>query len=180
MSARIERATAKRPVAIKKETKSSDTTIIGFDAERFRAPFVLRCGAICVDYLLLASPPVLGLLIAQSSGDLGAKLMKNQAITFGWMVGILLLVTNFIILPVVFGRTIGKYMTGLRIVQKDGRNLTFASAMLRHLVGYPLTMLTGGIGFLLAAFNKKGKALHDFVSGTIVVQASRRPVVNRE
>jgi uncharacterized RDD family membrane protein YckC len=179
MSAQVEQAANNPAVPVKNEIKSDNPAIVGFDAERFRAPFVLRCGAICIDYLLLASAPVLGLLIAQSSGDTGAKMMKSQAITLGWLIALLVVVTNFVVLPAILGRTIGKFMTGLQIVQKDGRNLTFVSAMLRHLVGYPVSLLTAGIGFLLAAFNQKGKALHDFIAGTIVVQAKRRMVVNR-
>jgi uncharacterized RDD family membrane protein YckC len=92
----------------------------------------------------------------------------------GWLIALLVLVTNFIILPVILGRTIGKFATGLRVVAQDGSNPTFAAAALRHLVGYPLTFLTGGLGFAFAAFNRKGRALHDFVGGTIVVRASRR------
>ena len=62
----------------------------------------------------------------------------------------------------------------LSVVARDGSNPTFLSAIIRHLVGYPLTLVTGGLGFAFAAFNRDGRALHDFLSGTIVVQASRR------
>jgi uncharacterized RDD family membrane protein YckC len=34
--------------------------------------------------------------------------------------------------------------------------------------------LSGGIGFLIASFNEKGRSLTDFVAGTVVVYGRRR------
>lgn len=177
MSSRIETAaaaTASRNAApVKKETPNP-VRVVGFDAERFQAPFALRCGALLIDYLILVSAPAVTFLMASSRGLSGVKLWRDPSLSVGWLIALLVLVTNFIILPVVLGRTIGKFATGLRVVAQDGSNPTFVAAALRHLVGYPLTLLTGGLGFAFAAFNRKGRALHDFVGGTIVVRASRR------
>lgn len=175
MSARVERAAGNQAVS-EEQAARREVRIVGFDAERFKAPFVLRCGAICIDYLLLAAPPVIGLLLAQQTGDIGVKMLKNQSITIGWMVAVLLAITNLIILPVVSGRTAGKFVTGLQVVQNNGANLTFLSAAVRHLIGYPVTILTFGFGFLIAALSPSGRALHDYLSGTIVVRAQRRMV----
>ena len=177
MSSRIETAaaaTASRNTAPAKKETPNPVRVIGFDAERFQAPFALRCGALLIDYLILVSAPAVTFLMASSRGLSGVKLWRDPSLSVGWLIALLVLVTNFIILPVVLGRTIGKFATGLRVVAQDGSNPTFAAAALRHLVGYPLTLLTGGLGFAFAAFNRKGRALHDFVGGTIVVRASRR------
>ncbi|HEX8395883.1 MAG TPA: RDD family protein [Pyrinomonadaceae bacterium] len=177
MSSRIETAAAatasRNNAPVKKETPNP-VRVVGFDAERFQAPFALRCGALLIDYLLLVSAPAVTFLMASSRGLSGVKLWRDPSLSVGWLIALLVLVTNFIILPVVLGRTIGKFATGLRVVAQDGSNPTFVAAALRHLVGYPLTLLTGGLGFAFAAFNRKGRALHDFVGGTIVVRASRR------
>ncbi|MEP6925782.1 MAG: RDD family protein [Pyrinomonadaceae bacterium] len=172
MSARIE--TANKSLARIAETEVEKIRIVGFDAKRFRAPFTLRCAALLIDYLILIIAPVLALMLSRSAGVSGAKIFDNQSYYVGWLISSLLLVTNFVILPAVSGRTIGKAAMGLRVVQKDGRGLTFTSAMLRHLIGYPLTFLSGGLGFLLAIFNAKGRALHDFIAGTVVVQAGQK------
>jgi uncharacterized RDD family membrane protein YckC len=42
--------------------------------------------------------------------------------------------------------------------------------MLRHFVGYPLSFLLFGIGFLMASFTVQGRGLHDIIAGTIVVR----------
>ena len=172
MNARIE--TADKPLARTVAQELERIKVVGFDAERFHAPFVLRCAALLIDYLIILAPPVLALMLSRSAGASGAKIFDNQNYYLGWLISILLLATDFVILPVIIGRTAGKAAMGLRVVQKDGRGLTFTSAMLRHLIGYPLTLLTGGLGFLLAIFNAKGRALHDFLAGTVVVQASQK------
>ena len=172
MSARIE--AANKSLAKTTEPELEKIKIVGFDAVRFRAPFTLRCAALLIDYLVIIAPPVVALMLSRSAGLSGAKIFDNQNYYLGWLIALLLLVTDFVILPVVAGRTVGKAAMGLRVVQKNGRGLTFTSAMLRHLFGYPLTVLTGGLGFLLVIFNAKGLALHDLIAGTVVVQASQK------
>jgi uncharacterized RDD family membrane protein YckC len=62
-------------------------------------------------------------------------------------------------------------VTGLRIERRDGERAGFARTLLRHTLGYLLSLLTLGLGFLLAAFNREGRALHDLLAGTVVVRA---------
>jgi uncharacterized RDD family membrane protein YckC len=124
--------------------------------------------------LILVAVPAITFLWPSASGLSGAKLWRSPSLSIGWLIALLILVLNFIVLPVIFGRTIGKFATGLRVVAEDGSNPTYLAAALRHLVGYTLTLLTGGLGFAFAAFNARGRALHDYIAGTIVVRASRR------
>ena len=176
MSTRIETAASppsRKAVAMTTENPK-EVKIVGFDAERFHAPFALRCGALLIDYLILIAAPAVTFLMAAAKGLSGVKLWRDPSLSIGWLVAFLILITNFVILPVVSGRTIGKFITGLSVVARDGSNPTFLSAIIRHIIGYPLTLLTGGLGFAFAAFNRDGRSLHDFLSGTIVVQASRR------
>jgi uncharacterized RDD family membrane protein YckC len=48
--------------------------------------------------------------------------------------------------------------------------LGIGRAFLRHFVGYPLSALPLGLGFIVAAFNTRGRGLHDLIAGTIVVR----------
>lgn len=147
--------------------------VVDFEPERLKAPFLIRCGALFIDYILLISVPVMSLLIGRLTGD-PAKLLNSEVINAGWLIMILLALTNFVILPMFSGKSIGKFLTGLRIVNKDGNLASFTSILIRHLIGYPLTILTAGLGFLLSLFNRKGRALHDYVSGTMVIYATRK------
>lgn len=143
--------------------------------ERFRAPFSLRCGAFLIDYILLAGIVAFSTLIARFFGG-GARLAGGTVETMGFMIAAGFTVLNFVLLTAWRGQTVGKWATGLRIEQMDGRDLSVLRALLRHIIGYPLSFLTLGIGFLIAAFSTRGLTLHDLIAGTVVVRdiAQRR------
>lgn len=127
-----------------------------------------------IDYTVAVSVAAFATLIARLfSGS--ARLAGNPTVTFGYLVMIAVVLLNFIVLAGYRGQTLGKWATGLRIQQTDGTSLSFARALVRHLVGYPLSLLTFGLGFLIAALNGQDRALHDFVAGTIVVRATSEP-----
>lgn len=152
----------------------TEKVVVDFDAERLKAPFILRLGAILIDYILLISVPVISLLVSRSFGDDGSKLLNSEISNAGWLIMVLLGITNFLIFPMFSGQSIGKMLTGLRIVGKDGKPASFVAILLRNLLGYFITVLTIGLGFLLALFNIKGRALHDFLAGTVVVYGQKR------
>lgn len=159
MSARVERT-------VPAKAAKPEQIIVNFDAARLKAPFLLRCGALLIDYILLVSVPVINLLLARMFEE-PSKFLKSA--NTGWLIMILFALTNFIILPLFSGQTIGKILTGLRIVEINGSAPTFSRLFIRHLIGYPLTFLTLGFGFLFSIMNEKGRALHDFLAGTTVV-----------
>lgn len=162
MTANVER-TALR------QTAETARAHIEAHVERFRAPFSLRCGALLIDYIVLASIVAFSTLIARFFGG-GARLAGGTVETGGFIVALGFTVLNFVLLTAWRGQTVGKWATGLRIEQMDGRDLSVVRALLRHLIGYPLSFLTLGLGFLVAVFNAHGRALHDFLAGTVVVR----------
>ena len=167
MSAPIKRIVFEKPT-------TTEQVIVDFNAERLKAPFLLRCGALLIDYILLVSVPVISLVLGRFFEYDGAKLLNSELSNAGWLILILLVLTNFVILPMFSGQSIGKSLTGLKIVQTDGSAPSVSRLLVRHLFGYPVTVLTLGIGFLLSVFNRKGRALHDFLAGTTVVYGRRR------
>ena len=148
--------------------------VIGFDPERLKAPFSLRCGAAVIDYLLLIVIPVCGLLLSRFLGNDGTRLVNSEINNFAWLLVILVAVCNLILLPVVTGQSIGKMVTGLRIVRLNGETVTTSRILLRQVLGYLLTFITGGLGFFFSVFSGRGRALHDYLSETIVVHGSTR------
>lgn len=138
--------------------------------ERLRAPFSLRCGALLVDYIIVVGLVAFATLLARAfedGGNSGFFLMVGYLTALG--VGFL----NLVVIAGLSGRTLGKWVAGLRIERRDGVPLSFGRALLRHLIGYPLTILTLGLGFLIAAFNSEGRALHDLLAGTVLVRSRR-------
>lgn len=137
--------------------------------KRLRAPFPLRCGAILIDYIVLASLLVVTTLIARMLGG-GARAEGSSAETAGVLITIAMAVLNLGVLPGLTGLTLGKWATGLRIEKNDGGDLGIGRAFLRHFVGYPVSFALLGIGFLMAAVSVHGRGLHDMIAGTIVVR----------
>lgn len=166
MSARAERAVPAR-------TAKPREIISDFDLTILKAPFFLRCGALLIDYILFISIPTITLLIARFLGADGSKLIYGQLNTAGWLIAIIIALSNFIILPMFTGQSIGKMLTGLQIVKIDGHPASFSNLLIRNIVGYLLTAATLGLGLLLALFNSKGRALHDYLAGTVVVYGKK-------
>jgi uncharacterized RDD family membrane protein YckC len=167
MSARVERTIPARSI-------KPEQVIVNFDAEQLRAPFLLRCGAILIDYIILIAAPVLSLIIGRLMEVESTKLLHSSIANTGWLIMVLLALTNFVFLPLLVGQSVGKMLTGLRVVKKDGSAPLLGSLFLRHLIGYPLTALTLGLGFFFSLLNEKGRALHDFIAGTVVIYGQRK------
>ncbi len=167
MNARVERAVPAKAVR-------TEQIVVDFEAERLKAPFLLRCGAILIDYILLIFVPISSLLIGRLMNIESSKLLNSEISNTGWLIMILLALTNFVIFPMFSGQSIGKMLTGLRVVRTDGNAASFSQLLMRHSIGYLLTIATVGLGFLISILNQKGRALHDFVAGTVVVYGTRR------
>ncbi len=136
---------------------------------RFRAPFSLRCGAILIDYILLTAIIVFSTLVSRLQGG-GARTAGSVTETIGIILAVVIAVLDLGILPGLTGLTAGKWATGLRILRADGRGIGIGRAFLRHFVGYPLSFVLFGIGFLVAALSQRGRGLHDVIADTIVVR----------
>ena len=66
--------------------------------------------------------------------------------------------------------TLGKIAFGIRVVDLDGRRISFLRATGR-LVAKTLSVLSLFVGFLMAAIPRRKQALHDIVAGCLVVNA---------
>jgi uncharacterized RDD family membrane protein YckC len=148
---------------------------------RYRAPFALRCGAILIDYILLMLIMTFSTIIARTMGG-GARLAGGTAETVGIVFTLIAAVLDLGVLAGLTGKTLGKWTTGLRIERTDGSVPGIGWALLRHFVGYPVSLFFMGVGFLMAIFVPNGRALHDFMAGTVVIReygsagpATRRP-----
>lgn len=139
------------------------------DGKPLPAPFYLRCGALLIDYIALASIIVFATLIARMFGG-GARSAGNSAETIGLMAAVFFTLMDLAVLPGLTGLTLGKWATGLRIERNNGGDLSIPRALLRHFVGYPLSFAILGLGFLLVAVTVRGRGLHDIIAGTIVVR----------
>lgn len=154
---------------VENEAVESYQSKIAFALTEQTAPFALRCGAMMIDYIIPAAIIVIGTLFTRGLyGSTRVSLSSYDKI--GYITASLVAALNLFLLAPLSGRTIGKWFAGLRIVRKDGKPAAITFILLRHLVGYPLSTLLFFSGFLLAAVTSNGRALHDYLAGTIVVQ----------
>lgn len=153
----------------KRQLRERGGVVVETRRRRVRAPFSLRCGALLVDYTLAVSIIAFATLFARTLGG-SVSLTGEATLGIGYLLSLGVLLVNFLVLPVFTGTTVGKWATGLRIERLSGERLGFGHATLRHTVGYLVSLLTFGLGFLLAAFDAEGRALHDRIAKTIVVR----------
>ena len=143
--------------------------VVQFSPAELQAPFLLRLGAMLIDYMLLMILPVLGLFSAKTIGDM--EIVSDRTL---WFFSILLFLANIVVLPVLAGRSFGKMITGLRIVNQDGSRPERRWILFRQTIGLLISAVTLGLGFLLSVVNGRGRALHDLLAGTVVVHGRRR------
>ncbi|HEX4953277.1 MAG TPA: RDD family protein [Thermoanaerobaculia bacterium] len=131
------------------------------------AGFWRRVGAMLVDGLLV------GALSLLSSFALGGPSSGG-----GVLVAMVVSLVASVVLPVVgwsrWGTTPGKRLLGLYVCTTDGQvGLPFGRALLRF-VGYLVSALPLGIGYVMPLFTVRKRALHDLIAGTYVGYLARR------
>lgn len=140
--------------------------------DEFSAPFLLRCGALLIDYIIFLILPVGGLLSERMFSG-GLNVATDATL---WFIATLLSIANLVFLPLICRQSIGKLLTGLRIISKNGERAGTGTVLIRQTIGYPLTLLSFGLGFLICLFTPKARTLHDYIAGTCVVRATRREI----
>lgn len=160
-----------RPIPVKRPIERE--SVVAFAPESVRAPFLLRCGAAAIDYILVVICPVVFLLLSRAVGNDGSALLNSELNNIGWLLAVLIGLSNLVILPVITGRTLGKFMTGLTVVDRTGRQAGIWAMFLRQTVGYFLVFASAGLGFLTSLFSSKGRALHDYLFGTVVIHGEK-------
>ena len=117
-----------------------------------RASFWVRMGALAIDAVLIA---VIARLIP-GSGDI-------------WL---LLLATYGAVMWKLKGTTVGGIICNLRIVRADGREVDWATSIVRAL-GCFLSLFAVGLGFIWIAVDRERQGWHDKIAGTFVVRTPK-------
>jgi len=120
-------------------------------------PSVLRrFAAYAIDNLLLAAICVLTFILLQEASLLVAF----------WIC----VMFAFLLRPMCelfFGRTIGKFLTGLKVLSTDFQPIGFLQAIVRFLCLFlEVSFVIGIVTFLI---DKKGRRIGDLLAGTVVV-----------
>jgi uncharacterized RDD family membrane protein YckC/type II secretory pathway pseudopilin PulG len=145
---------------------------VGPPDEVVPAGFIRRWAALFLDSLILAIP--LGVIAFIVAIPIGLAMADSELA--GAMAQVVYYVFYFIVAPLYFAgmessvhqATLGKQALGIKVTDDNGKRLSFGHALARWFAA-ALSYLTFFIGFLMAAFTERKRALHDMVAGTLVV-----------
>jgi uncharacterized RDD family membrane protein YckC len=148
-----------------------------------RAGFGIRCLAMAIDilFVVMLDGALLfggGVLIGKTTGIVD-MILTSRGLEFLHLVTPLLkaaLATTvcvpplyFIIMTAVFGQTIGKMITGIRVVRSNGGRVSLPRAFVR-LVGYVVSGVLLFAGFLWILWDPECQGWHDMLADTIVIR----------
>lgn len=133
---------------------------------------VSRFLAFLVDQAVIGGLYALGALLAQAA----LRVVVGQEVVLDdtrWLVVASYLLWAFAYFSTSLaatGRTIGKALLGVMVVEPSGAKVSGRKAMLRT-IAFPLSFLIFGIGLLIGLFRRDRRELHDLIAGTAVIYA---------
>lgn len=78
----------------------------------------------------------------------------------------------FVLMTKFFGQTLGKMVFGLKVVELDGKGLTWGTVIFREWIGRFISA-TIMVLYIVVAFTKKKQGLHDLFADTTVIYEPR-------
>jgi uncharacterized RDD family membrane protein YckC len=137
--------------------------------------FFRRCWAFLIDLLVLSALSILLLYLTYVGISVGlaahnqSLFRDNSSLFLGAFLSAwpFLVAGYFVLLHGMDGRTIGKWLLGLRVVGPDRGPVTYGQAFLRW-VGYAVSSFLGG-GFLWILWSREKRGWHDLLANTWVI-----------
>lgn len=124
------------------------------------AGFWRRCGASFIDAAILTLP---ALALAPFLTGAWERIGWIEAIATGWLYYGLLHASKWQATP-------GKRLIGIKVTDTGGQRISFLRSTGRYFASLVSAIILG-IGYLMAAFTRERRALHDYMAGTVVVRA---------
>jgi uncharacterized RDD family membrane protein YckC len=135
-----------------------------------QAGFGLRYGAWMFDFLIMLIA-MMGFTFAVSAASRRSVLGSDKDLLLVGGLTLLLFIVNFVVLAGLNGQSLGMRILGIYIVRVDGKPFKIKDAALRHLVGYPLSMVVAFLGFLWMLWDPRQQGWHDKIARTMVVMS---------
>jgi uncharacterized RDD family membrane protein YckC len=130
----------------------------------------LRCSAFLLDYILTLLVPAVTLVTAvYVKRRWLAPSAANGIVIFGYLATAAVIFFNFVYFYMRRGQSFGKRFVSIRVIRVDGHPIDYKTALLRHIVGYPLSFLFLGLGVLWAVWDRNQQGWHDKLAKTVVI-----------
>lgn len=129
----------------------------------------VRALALLVDAAVAGALSAAGAWLGQVLAAADARtVLVGRAFDVSWQ--LVMVPAYFVLGHGTEGRTLGKRLFGLRVVDAGGAPIGYLHALGRQ-AAWTLAALPLGLGFLVAAFRRDRRGLHDLVAGTRVVRS---------
>ncbi|NOU92799.1 RDD family protein [Paenibacillus sp. LMG 31456] len=157
----MESETRSEPAYSGGKTSYSET----ISTERRYAGFWIRCGATLLDGICLQTVFIIFHLM------LGYSLLEPPfAIS---MLESFLACVYYIVMTVIWGQTLGKMALGIKVIRNDGAPNTWGIIILREVIGKFISGIIFCVGYMMAGWDDKKRALHDRMFATRVVRVNK-------
>jgi uncharacterized RDD family membrane protein YckC len=114
-----------------------------------------------------------GILLSIVNGILGAVFAmtgSDTLVMLGSLLTFIISIGYFVYFWTSSGQTIGHSIMKIKVVSTDGSTLTMGKAFMRY-IGYIISGLVVGLGFLWVLFDADKQGWHDKIAGTYVIKA---------
>ncbi len=138
------------------------------------ASFGRRAGALAIDFVAIVAffAPVAYLIGRAWSKAYQQNVMIDFKPFENWYSTITPVIYFCLIVWLTNGRTLGKWLTGIRIVSLTSQRISFWHSLERAL-GYGASLLEAGSGFFQYLTHPNRQTVHDRIAETIVVRLQR-------
>ncbi len=130
------------------------------------AGFLTRLIAYIIDGIIVG-------IIVGIFGGIGTAIDPDQqgAYIILSLIGVIIGLLYYAILWSSSGQSLGKKLVGVKVVTDEGTPPGFFRALLRVLIGYPISGIIIYLGFLWVIWDANKQGWHDKIFGTHVVKA---------
>ena len=153
----------------KKRYTMSTQTSYEFNESTKYGGFWIRVGAYFVDLIVLLIPNLLITFLLNTTtpveNEVDKAILDMMSITFNI---ILWWVYSAVLQSSAWQATVGKKAVGLKVVDENGKRISFGRATGRYFASF-ISCLILGIGYMMVGWTSRKQGLHDMIAGTLVV-----------
>lgn len=138
------------------------------------AGLLLRTLAFIIDTLVVWIPLTLFLIFVTNSQTLPELSLALSSYLILVVIPVVFS-TFWYTVPLVnlYNATLGKLITGLRVVNENGEKLTLKQNLFRHTIGYQFARMLFGFGFGSIIWDKNKQGWHDHAIGSQVIEVNK-------
>nr|WP_281274482.1 RDD family protein [Mesobacillus subterraneus] len=134
------------------------------------AGFWMRFWAYLLDLLVIGS--INRMIINPVFRALDFSLFEDKMFTPMAIATAIVFYLYFVLMTKFYGQTLGKMVFGLKVVDLDGKKLTWGTILFREWIGRFISA-TLTVLYVVVAFTKKKQGLHDLFADTTVIYEPR-------